>query len=123
MFRCKTGYRAKVCYLVEINFMFQLPLYGGLVAHEMNLLMSRALLASRRLGTPSVRHVGSLGPLAAAFNSKQSVQFKFNWLQSRSQTGLFGIPELKDSHGWAVLQERCFRNCESLVEEVTSDGR
>ena len=88
----------------------------------MYLLLSRGLLTSR-LGPVGVRHVGSVGPLAAAFNCKQSVQFKFNWLQSRSQTGLFGIPELRDSQGWAVLQERCFRNCESLVEEVTSDGR
>ena len=89
----------------------------------MNILPCKPLLASVRLRADTVRHVGSVGPLAAAFNSRQSVQFKFNWLQSRSQTGLFGVPELTDSRGWAVLQERCFRNCQSLVEEVTSQTR
>ena len=68
-----------------------------------------------------VRNVSSLPPLTAAFNTKQSVQFRFNWLQNK--TGLFGIPELKNSDGWSELRERCFVNCESLVEEVTSDER
>ena len=69
-----------------------------------------------------VRHVGSLPPLTAAFNTKQSVQFKFNFLQ-QNKTGLFGIPELKSSEGWSELRDRCFDNCDDLVEEVTSDTR
>ena len=69
-----------------------------------------------------VRHVGSLPPLTAAFNTKQSVQFKFNFLQ-QNKTGLFGIPELKSSEGWSELRDRCFSNCDDLVEEVTSDTR
>ena len=68
-----------------------------------------------------VRNVSSLPPLTAAFNTKQSVQFRFNWLQNK--TGLFGIPELKNSDGWSELRERCFVNCESLVQEVTSVER
>jgi len=67
------------------------------------------------------RQVSSLGPLAAAFNTKQNVQFKFQW--STSKTGLFGLPELKDSHGFLELKERCIRNAEALVEEVTSTNR
>ena len=67
------------------------------------------------------RHVSSLPPLTAAFNTKQSVQFRFNWLQNK--TGLFGIQELKNSHGWAELRDRCFINCDELVREVTSDQR
>ena len=67
------------------------------------------------------RQVSSLGPLAAAFNSKQSVQFKFQWGQEK--TGLFGLPELKDSRGFLELKERCVRNAEILVEEVISPNR
>ncbi len=67
------------------------------------------------------RHVSSLPPLTAAFNTKQSVQFRFNWLQNK--TGLFGIQELKNSHGWSELRDRCFVNCDALVQEVTSDQR
>ena len=91
----------------------------------MNILNLRKLFACQRPIVASVRYVGSVGPLAAAFNQKQrsSVQFKFNWLQSSNRTGLFGISELKDSQGWAVLQDRCERNCQSLVEEVTSPTR
>ena len=91
----------------------------------MNSLLCRPLLSRLSLRVSSARHVGSVGALAAAFNCKQSVQFNFNWLQGRSQTqtGLFGIPELRDSRGWEVLQDRCIRNCESLVEEVTSPTR
>ena len=89
----------------------------------MNILNLRKLFACHRPIVASVRHVGSVGPLAAAFNQKQSVQFKFNWLQSSQKTGLFGIAELKDSQGWTVLQDRCIQNCKSLVEEVTSQTR
>ena len=89
----------------------------------MNILRLRKLFSCQRQVVTSVRHVGSVGPLAAAFNQKQSVQFKFNWLQSSQRTGLFGIAELKDSQGWSVLQDRCIRNCQSLVEEVTSPSR
>ena len=68
-----------------------------------------------------IRNVSSLPPLTAAFNTKQSVQFRFNWLQNK--TGLFELPELKNSHGWSELRDRCFVNCDALVREVTSDQR
>jgi len=67
------------------------------------------------------RYVSSLPPLTAAFNTKHSVQFKFNWLQNK--TGLFGLPELKTSQGWVELKEKCFDNCAELVEEVVSEKR
>eukprot|EP00092_Neocalanus_flemingeri_P039565 GFUD01043081.1.p1 GENE.GFUD01043081.1~~GFUD01043081.1.p1 ORF type:complete len:706 (-),score=245.82 GFUD01043081.1:139-2256(-) len=67
------------------------------------------------------RQVSSLGPLAAAFNTKQNAQFKFQW--SKSKTGLFGLPELKDSQGFHELKERCISNAETLVEEVISPNR
>jgi len=67
------------------------------------------------------RQVSSLGPLAAAFNTKQNVQFKFQWNQSK--TGLFGLPELRDSHGFHELKERCISNAETLVQEVISPNR
>ena len=89
----------------------------------MKILTLRKLFACQRPLVGSVRQVGSVGPLAAAFNQKQSVQFKFDWLHSSNRTGLFGISELKDSQGWAVLEDRCVRNCRSLVEEVTSPTR
>jgi len=74
-----------------------------------------------RVRTCIHRHVSSLPPLTAAFNTKQSVQFKFNWLQSK--TGTFGLPELKRSDGWEELRDRCFVNCDHLVKEVTSSER
>jgi len=67
------------------------------------------------------RPVSSLGPLAAAFNTKQNAQFKFQWGQEK--TGLFGLPELQKSSGFQELKENCFQNAEALVTEVISPNR
>ena len=73
-----------------------------------------------------VRGVSSNPPLTAAFNTKQTTSLvpKFNWFLNKSpQTGLFGVPELKHSDGWSELRDRCYVNCNALVEEVTSEKR
>ena len=73
-----------------------------------------------------VRNVSSNPPLTAAFNTKQTTSLvpKFNWFLNKSpQTGLFGVPELKQSDGWSELRDRCYVNCNALVEEVTSEKR
>jgi len=84
------------------------------------------LILNKKIHTPfkiiSHRKVSSLSPLAAAFNTKQNVQFKFNWGQ-RSSTGLFGIPELKTCEGFTELKERCISNSQALVDEVISPSR
>ena len=41
----------------------------------------------------------------------------------QNKTGLFGLPELKTSQGWVELKEKCFDNCDELVEEVVSEKR
>merc|ERR1712142_1273765 len=88
----------------------------------LRMIRSGGTLVTRGLPTVSTcRQVSSLGPLAAAFNSKQSVQFKFQWGQEK--TGLFGLPELRTSRGFIELKERCIRNAETLVDEVTSPNR
>jgi len=69
------------------------------------------------------RSVTSLGPLAAAFNSKlnNAAQFKLKWTQEA--TGLFGIEELKTSQGFHDLKTRCMENASALVEEACSSSR
>merc|ERR1712106_477202 len=80
-------------------------------AEVLSMIRSGGMLVTRASCTrvwPTViacRQVSSLGPLAAAFNTKQNVQFKFQWNQTK--TGLFGLPELKDSQGFHELKERC----------------
>jgi len=70
------------------------------------------------------RTVTSLGPLAAAFNSKPShltSNFKLQWGQER--TGLFGIDELSSSQGFYELKARCIEAASALVQEACSDNR
>jgi len=76
---------------------------------------------SRQRWKQNRRNVSSLGPLASAFNCKQS--FSVNVLGGGKKTGLFNVPELDSSHGFAYIKEKCFDTSESLVAEACNPHR
>ncbi|XP_043671973.1 mitochondrial intermediate peptidase [Vespula pensylvanica] len=67
------------------------------------------------------RHVNTWSPLATAFNSVAKIEHGFSL--SKKETGLFGIPELKDASGFKTLKEQAFAQTDLLIAEVTDVNR
>jgi len=67
------------------------------------------------------RNVSSLGPLAAAFNSKPNISV--NSLFGGKKTGLFNVPELVSSQGFQQIKDDCLRASEALVAEACNENR
>ncbi|KAF7397415.1 hypothetical protein HZH68_008637 [Vespula germanica] len=67
------------------------------------------------------RHVNTWSPLATAFNSIAKIEHGFSL--SKKETGLFGIPELKDASGFKTLKEQAFVQTDLLIAEVTDVNR
>ncbi|KAK2156086.1 hypothetical protein LSH36_222g03005 [Paralvinella palmiformis] len=65
------------------------------------------------------RAVSTLSPLEAAFNCQPQVKLDIK----RDNVGLFNIPELRDYHGFYLLQENVKLEADELVEEATSKQR
>lgn len=68
------------------------------------------------------RGVAKWSPLAAAFITKPVKKMNFS-LSGKHRTGLFGIPELKEHHGFYLLQEGAEEQTRHLVAEATSKHR
>ena len=49
--------------------------------------------------------------------------FSVNVLGGGKKTGLFNVPELDSSHGFAHIKEKCFDTSESLVAEACNPDR
>ncbi|RUS81154.1 hypothetical protein EGW08_011095, partial [Elysia chlorotica] len=67
------------------------------------------------------KEVSTWTPFASAFNTKP--QRKMNFSLKRENTGLFGIPELKDHTGFYLLQQAAEERVDKLLEEACSPSR
>ncbi|XP_076299763.1 mitochondrial intermediate peptidase [Lasioglossum baleicum] len=68
------------------------------------------------------RGVNTWSPLATAFNSITKNKYGFE-LDSKKESGLFGIPELKTAQGFSILKHRAMSETDMLIEEATSPNR
>lgn len=67
------------------------------------------------------REVNTWSPLATAFNSVVKENYGFNL--SQQETGLFGIPELKDASGFETLKNHALAQTDLLISEATDINR
>lgn len=69
----------------------------------------------------SDRKLNTWSALATAFNSTADKNYSLDI--SKKETGLFGIPELKNEDGFYILKSRVLERVDILVDEATSKNR